>query len=234
MYLFHVYVLHPTPLYGPHPADLEHVKVWVCEDDMLNDDPSTAVRRAQYSQHGWLPDFDCTAGECNWETDDAGVRRIVTYAGLGSHSNWPWETPLYVYTKVGWGACKQGVCMYDRVRILLSSFRKKSIAVKSRGKRCILLAKLQSLSRGHWSVGNLLSSKGATQAVVRVSAVKKLMQQTCAVRTRYPGDTTVLPYCAALPYRSAWAWCSTWTGCTSATGTRRAPCGTPSRYERRV
>ncbi len=67
---------------------------------MLNDDPSTAVRRAQYSQHGWLPDFDCTAGECNWETDDAGVRRIVTYAGLGSHSNYPWETPLYVYAKV--------------------------------------------------------------------------------------------------------------------------------------
>ncbi len=82
-------------------GDLEHIKVWVCEDDMLNDDPSTAVRRTQYSQHGWLPEYDCTAGECNWETDEAGARRLVSYPGLGSHANYPWETPLFVYLKVG-------------------------------------------------------------------------------------------------------------------------------------
>ena len=35
---------HPCTCAG----DLEHIKVWVCEDDMLNDDPATAIRRTQY------------------------------------------------------------------------------------------------------------------------------------------------------------------------------------------
>ncbi|KAG2427432.1 hypothetical protein HXX76_012368 [Chlamydomonas incerta] len=87
---------------GSHEGDLEHIKVWVCEADMLNDDPSTAIRRTQYSQHGWLPDFDCTAGQCNWEKDEQGTRRLVAYAGLFSHSNYNNATNLYVYEKIKW------------------------------------------------------------------------------------------------------------------------------------
>ncbi|KAG2452209.1 hypothetical protein HYH02_003240 [Chlamydomonas schloesseri] len=87
---------------GAHEGDLEHIKVWVCEDDMLAEDPSTAIRRAQYSQHGWLPEFDCEAGECNWERDERGTRRLVSYAGLFSHANWNNATNLYVYEKIRW------------------------------------------------------------------------------------------------------------------------------------
>ncbi|KAG2485322.1 hypothetical protein HYH03_015904 [Edaphochlamys debaryana] len=85
---------------GVHEADLEHLKVWVCEDDLYDADPASVIRRAQYSQHGWLPDFDCAAGECSFEVDPKGQKRLVTYAGLFSHSNWPQPTPLFVYQKV--------------------------------------------------------------------------------------------------------------------------------------
>ncbi|KAG2485330.1 hypothetical protein HYH03_015912 [Edaphochlamys debaryana] len=85
---------------GWHEGDLEHLKVWVCEDDLYAEDPASAIRRAQYSQHGWLPDFDCDAGECRYETDPKGVRRLVTMAGLYAHANYHEETPLFVYAKV--------------------------------------------------------------------------------------------------------------------------------------
>ncbi|GLI69140.1 hypothetical protein VaNZ11_013697 [Volvox africanus] len=85
---------------GAHEGDLEHVKVYVCEADMLNADPSSAIRAAQYSQHGWLPQLDCTSGECKFEVDESGTRRLVTLAGLYSHSNWIEETPLFVYRKI--------------------------------------------------------------------------------------------------------------------------------------
>ncbi|GIL42723.1 hypothetical protein Vafri_654 [Volvox africanus] len=67
---------------------------------MLNADPSSAIRAAQYSQHGWLPQLDCTAGECKFEEDESGTRRLVALAGLYSHANWIEETPLFVYSKI--------------------------------------------------------------------------------------------------------------------------------------
>ncbi|KAG2448915.1 hypothetical protein HYH02_006263 [Chlamydomonas schloesseri] len=85
---------------GTHEGDLEHVKLWVCEDDLYAEDAAAAVRRIQFSQHGWLPEFDCEAGECLYENDDVGVRRLVTYSGLFSHSNWPKPSPLYIYQKI--------------------------------------------------------------------------------------------------------------------------------------
>ena len=51
--------------------------------------PSVCVY-APCSQHGWLPDFDCTAGECNWEVRvwvGVGVSRRLTgwlERGLGN------------------------------------------------------------------------------------------------------------------------------------------------------
>ncbi|KXZ47987.1 hypothetical protein GPECTOR_31g349 [Gonium pectorale] len=87
-----------------YTGDLEHVEVYVCEADLYAPDPASAVQRTQYSQHGWLPDFDCKAGECEFETDEAGVRRLVVYSALNSHANWPRPTPLYVYQKIKFDA----------------------------------------------------------------------------------------------------------------------------------
>ncbi|PNW77609.1 hypothetical protein CHLRE_10g444216v5 [Chlamydomonas reinhardtii] len=66
-----------------HDGDLVHVKLWVCEDDLYREDAAAAVRRVQFSPHGWLPEFDCDceSGECEYELDEAGVRRLVTYSG---------------------------------------------------------------------------------------------------------------------------------------------------------
>ncbi len=49
---------------------------------------------------GWLPEFNCKKGECRFEVDPLGQRRLVTVAALGSHANWPNETGLFVYSKV--------------------------------------------------------------------------------------------------------------------------------------
>ncbi|KAG2433578.1 hypothetical protein HYH02_012510 [Chlamydomonas schloesseri] len=92
---------------GIHEGDLEHIKVYVCEDDLIDllapnatADPAAAIRRTQYSQHGWLPDYDCDAGECTFQRDPAGTRRLVSYAGLFSHANNHEESPLFVYEKI--------------------------------------------------------------------------------------------------------------------------------------
>ncbi|KAG2427147.1 hypothetical protein HXX76_012657 [Chlamydomonas incerta] len=94
---------------GIHEGDLEHIKVYVCEDDLIDllapnstADPAAAIRRTQYSQHGWLPDYDCDAGECNYERDPKGVRRLVAYAGLFSHANNHEPSALFVYEKIRW------------------------------------------------------------------------------------------------------------------------------------
>lgn len=91
--------LNPKPLAG----DYEHVKVYVCEAAMAGADPSAAVARAQYSGHGGVTEFDCASGQCAWEADPVGQRRLVTLAGLGSHANWKEETPFLARAQVGRG-----------------------------------------------------------------------------------------------------------------------------------
>eukprot|EP00198_Chlamydomonas_reinhardtii_P000994 XP_001690329.1 predicted protein [Chlamydomonas reinhardtii] len=106
-------------------GDLVHVKLWVCEDDLYREDAAAAVRRVQFSPHGWLPEFDCDceSGECEYEvrvrgegTAGAGLKPVghglagrggcaaagdlLGRSGLFSHSNWPKPSPLYIYQKI--------------------------------------------------------------------------------------------------------------------------------------
>jgi hypothetical protein len=58
----------------------------------------------------WNSQYDCDIGECSYETDDNGMRRIVAYSGLLSHAMYPTPSPLHVYMKVLWGAQGCVVC----------------------------------------------------------------------------------------------------------------------------
>ncbi|GLC47205.1 hypothetical protein PLESTB_001456100 [Pleodorina starrii] len=91
---------------GVHEGDWEHLKVYVCQDGMLDEqEPARAVAALQYSQHTWLPTYDCTKGgwpgDCSFESDpDSGHQRPRVYSGLHSHANSPHTSNLNVYAKV--------------------------------------------------------------------------------------------------------------------------------------
>ncbi|GLI63657.1 hypothetical protein VaNZ11_006694 [Volvox africanus] len=99
---------------GVHEGDWEHLKVYVCQDGMLDEqEPARAIAALQYSQHTWLPSYDCTTngtwtgakgnwpGNCSFEKDpDNGQMRPRVYSGLHSHANSPHTSNLNVYAKV--------------------------------------------------------------------------------------------------------------------------------------
>lgn len=62
--------------------------------------PWRSISRVQYAAHSWNAEYDCTAGECAWEKDGAGVVRLAAYAGLHSHAMYPTASPLWLYQKV--------------------------------------------------------------------------------------------------------------------------------------
>ncbi|GIL68644.1 hypothetical protein Vafri_21891 [Volvox africanus] len=99
---------------GVHEGDWEHLKVYVCQEGMLDEqEPAHAIAALQYSQHTWLPSYDCTTngtwtgamgswpGNCSFEKDpDNGQMRPRVYSGLHSHANSPHTSNLNVYAKV--------------------------------------------------------------------------------------------------------------------------------------
>ncbi|GIM09245.1 hypothetical protein Vretimale_13117, partial [Volvox reticuliferus] len=99
---------------GVHEGDWEHLKVYVCQEGMLDEqEPARAIAALQYSQHTWLPSYDCTTngtwtdatgswpGSCSFEKDpDNGQMRPRVYSGLHSHANSPHTSNLNVYAKV--------------------------------------------------------------------------------------------------------------------------------------
>ncbi|KXZ43458.1 hypothetical protein GPECTOR_90g545 [Gonium pectorale] len=84
-----------------YTGDWEHLKVYVCQEGMRNEsDPAAAIAALQYSQHTWLPTYDCTRGECAFAPDpDVHFRRPLVYAGLHSHANSPHTSPLNINFK---------------------------------------------------------------------------------------------------------------------------------------
>jgi len=85
---------------GVHEGDVERINVWVCVSEWDDADPSSAIKVAQYASHGWLDQYDCTKGQCSFETDERGARRLRAFSSLSSHASYPQASPLYVYYKV--------------------------------------------------------------------------------------------------------------------------------------
>eukprot|EP00955_Chlamydomonas_euryale_P099059 365192-Chlamydomonas_euryale.AAC.26 len=93
---------------GVHEGDLEHIKQLACIQDLIDllDSPdprvnaSSVVKKSQMSQHSWIQELNCENGECPTEVGDDGIERMVAYAGLHSHANYPAVSPLQVYSKV--------------------------------------------------------------------------------------------------------------------------------------
>ena len=48
----------------------------------------------------WNSEYDCTAGECNFEDDGSGNKRLVAFSALHSHAMYNTSSPLHVYQKV--------------------------------------------------------------------------------------------------------------------------------------
>eukprot|EP00892_Ulva_mutabilis_P005590 jgi/Ulvmu1/3402/UM016_0019.1 len=99
---------------GAHEFDLEHIGVYVCPADLERNgrvhlrapagQPSpvrNAIRRVQYSQHAWLDEMDCEAGECPFEEGAASFSKLVAYSGLFSHALYPSASSLWVYAQGG-------------------------------------------------------------------------------------------------------------------------------------
>lgn len=55
-----------------------------------------AIRRVQYSQHAWVDEQDCEAGECPFEEDALSSSGLVAYSGLFSHAHYPRASSLWV------------------------------------------------------------------------------------------------------------------------------------------
>jgi hypothetical protein len=66
----------------PPPAaagDWEHLKVYVCQEGMLDEhDPARSIVALQYSQHTWLPTYDCTKG--GWPGERRPRRGATTHS----------------------------------------------------------------------------------------------------------------------------------------------------------
>lgn len=99
---------------GAHEFDLEYMRVYICPADLeagrsgtsssqgagpttpTPADTRKAIRRVQYSQHAWLDEFDCEAGECPFERDALSASKLVSYSGLFSHAMYPRASSLWV------------------------------------------------------------------------------------------------------------------------------------------
>ena len=69
----------------------------VADLEAPNATPRSAIRRVHYSQHGWLQEYDCgQQGQCPFEEDAQSDSKLVAYAGLFSHANYPKASDLWV------------------------------------------------------------------------------------------------------------------------------------------
>eukprot|EP00892_Ulva_mutabilis_P002516 jgi/Ulvmu1/12265/UM086_0058.1 len=92
---------------GVHESDFETIGVYVCPADLeaangapsATADPGLAIRRVQYSQHGWVAEYNCDAGECPFESGALSTSGLVAYAGLFSHAHYPSASSLWVYSQ---------------------------------------------------------------------------------------------------------------------------------------
>lgn len=68
--------------FGSHEGDAERVQLWVCASEWDDANPWAAIKVAQYAQHAWLSEMNCTAGECPFITDERGDKRLAAYSSL--------------------------------------------------------------------------------------------------------------------------------------------------------
>lgn len=88
---------------GVHESDFETIGVYVCPGDLeaagspAEVDPAAGIRRVQYSQHGWVAEYNCdTDGECPFEAAALSESGLVAYSGLFSHAHYPAASSLWV------------------------------------------------------------------------------------------------------------------------------------------